>query len=50
MAESVQYSDIYLTSLPVWLQQAVFGVLGSIARMLGRDREFAKYLAPEPAR
>jgi mannose-6-phosphate isomerase-like protein (cupin superfamily) len=49
MALAAQYSDIYLTTMPVWFQQAVFGVLGSIARMRGRDREFAKYLEPEKA-
>jgi mannose-6-phosphate isomerase-like protein (cupin superfamily) len=49
IALAAQYSDMYLTTLPVWFQQAVFGVLGSIARMLGRDREFAKYLKPEKA-
>jgi len=47
LALAAQYSDIYLTTLPVWVQRAVFGVLGSIARMLGRDRRFARYLKPE---
>jgi mannose-6-phosphate isomerase-like protein (cupin superfamily) len=49
LALTAQYSDIYLTTLPVWVQQAVFGVLGSIARMRGTDRGFARYLDPEPA-
>lgn len=49
LALAAQYSDIYLTTVPVWVQQAVFGVLGSIARMLGTDRGFARYLEAEPA-
>jgi mannose-6-phosphate isomerase-like protein (cupin superfamily) len=48
LALTAQYSDIYLTTLPVWVQQAVFGVLGLLARMLGTDRRFARYLQPDP--
>jgi mannose-6-phosphate isomerase-like protein (cupin superfamily) len=50
LALAAQYSDMYLAALPVWFQQGVFGVLGSIARMVGRDRRFARYVEPEPAR
>jgi quercetin dioxygenase-like cupin family protein len=48
LALGVQLSDIYLTTMPVWIQKAVFGLLASIARMAGTEKRFAPYLDPEP--
>jgi mannose-6-phosphate isomerase-like protein (cupin superfamily) len=48
LALGAQYSDMYLASLPVWVQKAIFGGLASIARMVGTEKRFARYLEPEP--
>jgi quercetin dioxygenase-like cupin family protein len=47
LALGAQLSDIYLTTMPVWIQKAVFGLLASIARMVGTEKRFAPYLDPE---
>ena len=41
-----ELSESYISGLPLFLQQGIFGVLAKIARRRGYDPEFPRYTRP----